>query len=541
MHDVALLLAAAAVAHVLARWLDGPPIPFLLLAGLGLALLAPPGGDVLRDVLVVGVALLLFTAGMELDPGRIRAQRSAALRVGLVQFAALALAGWGAASGLGFPPVEAGYLALALAASSTLVCVRLLQRRQQLFDPYGRLVLGVLLLQDVLVLIFVPFVAAMDPTRGGAVAGLAGLLLLGGASLVVRRWIAPLLTKLSDEREPLLLAALGLLFLFLGGARVLGLPMVVGAFLAGVSLARFPVEELVRVEVAPIGDFFAAVFFVALGAIVGLPSTDELLAALVLALVVLLATPPLVALVAERQGLSARSALEAGLLLSQTSELSLVVALSGLAAGHVGESTFRVVAIVTAGTMLVTPLIATDAVAWRLTRLHPSRWARRASDLAGGEAADAAGMEGHVLLLGVGSTGGRLLDLLLTEGGAAVVVDEDPAVLARCEAADVPTVRGDASEPDVLDRAGVDRAAAVVSTVRRADANEALLERVAGRAPVLVRVFEEEEAGWVHRRGGVPVLSSEVTARSLMEWYDEAAPELERCLAERRLGAGGAG
>lgn len=536
MHDVALLLGAAAAGHVLARLCRAPATPFLLMAGLGLGLYAPPGAGVLRDVVVVGVALLLFTAGMELDPGRIGAQRTAALRVGIVQFAALGVLGWGAASALGFTPVEAGYVALALAASSTLVCVRLLRRRQQLFDPYGRLVLGVLFLQDVLVLIGVPFVAAIGAPWTGALGSLAGLLLLGAASLAVRRWIAPLMPRVSDDRELLLLGALALLFLFLGGAWALGLPIVVGAFLAGVSLARFPVEELVRVEVAPIGDFFAAVFFVALGALIGLPSPNELLAALSLALVVLLATPPLVALVAEREGLSARSAVEAGLLLAQTSELSLVIALSGLAAGHVGESTFRVVALVTAATMLVTPLIATDAVAWRFTRLHPARWARRAVAARLGELSGGGAPKDHVVLLGVGSTGGRLLDLLVTGGRSAVVVDEDPAVLAQCACAGVPTVRGDASEPEVLDRAGVDRAVAVVSTVRRPDANAVLLDRVAGRVPVLVRVFEEDEAAWVRLRGGVPILSSEVTARSLMEWYAEAVPGLERRLVERVVG-----
>lgn len=515
MHGVALLLAAAAAGYAASRLLRVPVIPLLLLAGLALSLIHPPEAEVLEDALLLGVSFLLFVVGLELDPRRTRAQRTAAIRVGLVQFAVLAALGFMAARGLGFDPVEAGYLALAMTASSTLVGVRLLQRRRQMFEPFGRLVLGVLLLQDVLVLAMIPLVTELSGSWQAALVGMGGITLLGAMSLLCRRWVGPLLLRVAADQEAVLLGTLTLLFLFLAVAGLLEVPLVVGAFLAGVALSRFPVNGIVRSEVAPIGDFFAAIFFTALGALVGIPSGAQLVQAAVLALMVVVVTTPLVTVIAERSGFSARPAIEAGLLLSQTSEISLVIGLSGMIQGSIGPDVFTVIALVTLATMLLTPFLAADAVALRLMHLHPSRRGPR-------EPAP----EGHVLLLGTGATGMPLLEDLILTGCNVVVVDDDPAVIARLAEADVRTIRGDASDADVLHRAGVTRARVVSSTIRRPRDNATLLE-LAADVPTLVRVFDDDDADWVRARGGIPVLYSEAAAEGLMEWFMEERERLE--------------
>ncbi|HSR43187.1 MAG TPA: cation:proton antiporter, partial [Longimicrobiales bacterium] len=133
MHGVAALLAAAAAAYVAARILRTSPAPLLLVAGVILSVVAEPPGEVLEAALVLGAAFVLFVVGLELDPRRLRAQRRAASRVALAQFVGLAMLGFVAAAALGLDLVEAGWVALALPASSTLVGVCLLQRRRQMF------------------------------------------------------------------------------------------------------------------------------------------------------------------------------------------------------------------------------------------------------------------------------------------------------------------------------------------------------------------------------------------------------------------------
>lgn len=524
MHDVASLLAAAAVASIAARLLGMPLIPLLLLSGIGFSQLVGPPEEFLESAIVLGVSFLLFVVGLELDPRRIRAQRSAAIRVGAAQFIALAVIGFFAARGLGLGAVEARYVALALPASSTLVGVRLLQRRRQMFEPFGRLTLGVLLFQDVLILLAIPLVTELGSGWSQIGAKTAGVVLLGMLSLAIRRWVAPLFLAVMDESEVILLGALAILFVFLGAAGLLDLSIVVGAFLAGVALSRFPVNGIVQAELAPIGDFFVAIFFTALGALVRMPSPVELWQALWLTLIVLTVTPPIVMLIAERWSFTSKPAAEAGLLLSQTSEISLVVILSGMIQGEISESLFVVVGIVTLTTMLLTPLIATDEMAARLARLRPRR--RGVSDVV---------PSGHVLLLGAGATGMPLLEDLILTGCEVAVVDDDPAVIARIREAGVRAIRGEASDPLVLRQAGADRARVVSSTIRRPRDNATLLA-MSPDVPVLVRVFEDEDARWVRERGGTPVLYSEATADGLIEWFLEHRDELHHDAAGRSSG-----
>jgi CPA2 family monovalent cation:H+ antiporter-2 len=508
MHGVATLLAAAAGSYMVARLLRLPPNPVLLLGGLLLSLAGMAPVEILDDALVLGVSVLLFVVGLELDPRRLRAQRAAAVQVGVAQFLILGLLGFVTARALGLGLTEAGYVALALPASSTLVGVRLLQRRRQMFEPFGRLVLGVLLLQDLLVLLAIPVVTRMAAGWAAVLVEMGGVAALGALGLLVRRFVAPLLVEVSDEPEHALLGALSILFVFLGASWALDLPIVVGAFLAGAALARFPVNGIVRAQVTPIGDFFAAIFFTALGALVRIPDPAELWQAGVLALLVLLLTPPLVTLIAERAGFTSKPAIEAGLLLSQTSELSLVVGLTGMIEGVISESVFVVIAVVTLVTMLLTPLVATDEVAWRLMALRRGHRRGRVTP-----------RSGHVLLLGAGSTGMPLLEDLVLSGADVVVVDDDPAIVRRLEEAEIPSIRGEASDPLVLREAGADHARVVVSTIRRPRDNAALLD-LATDVPVLVRTFDEEDADWIRERGGRPILYSEATAEGLLAWYE---------------------
>ena len=299
--------------------------------------------------------------------------------------------------------------------------------------------------------------------------------------------------------------------------------MVAGAFLAGVALARFPLSGMARTQLASIGDFFSAIFFTALGALIGMPTGTELIRALVLVLIVIVVTPPLVTLIAERAGFSARAAIESGLLLSQMSELSLVLGLYGLTEGEISGSTFTVIALATVLSMVLTPLITRDRVVWRLMRWHPAP-----RDL------DAhVPIAGHVLVLGSGTTGMPLLETLLAAGNEVVVVDDDPAVIARLRDADVPCLRGDAADLGVLAAARARHARIITSTIRRPEDNRRLLDYVRG-VPVLVRVFDQDDAEWISAAGGTPILYSEAAADGLLRWMQKTGSAVERRATPRR-------
>ena len=511
MIGLAILLTAAAAAYVLARWMDATPLPFLLIGGVALARLEVFPVELLQDVVALGLAFVLFVAGTELSPRRMRQQRAAAFSVGIMQFAVIGIAAFALALLLGMDQLTALYVGLALAASSTLVIVRLLQRRRQLFEPFGRMVVGVLLLQDLLLILTIPLLTYLPSGALAVVRGLLGTIALVGLAWVTHRYVAPLLLRLRLEAEVLLLSVLGVLALFIGLANFLELPLVAGAFLAGIGMSAFPLRGILRPQLSSLGEFFSAIFFIALGGLLQTPSAAELVQVLAFTLLVVGVTPPLVAVLAQRAGLPARAATEAGLMLAQTSELSLVLALQGMLLGHLTQDVFTVLALVTVITMVITPAVSSQAVMERAMRLQP---------VPPSPATEAP--HGHVLLLGCGSGGMPLLETLFAGGEDVVVIEDDPRVVDRLRRGDVHTIRGDAAQKRTLLEAGASQARIISSTIRRPRDNQALLEMVHSDVPVLVRVFDDDDADWVRAMGGTPIVYSAAAAEDFLVWFDRS-------------------
>jgi CPA2 family monovalent cation:H+ antiporter-2 len=435
--------------------------------------------------------------------------------VGFAQFFLLGAAGYFTSVAFGLSPIQALYFALAMSASSTLVVTRLMKQREQLYEPVGRMVTGVLLLQDLLIILAIPAVTRLP---GGAVAVASGV----GATLVlvalagsIFRWFGPaILSRFRNDEEILLLLVLSILFMFLGLASFFGLPLASGAFLAGVSLSGFPVNGLIRGQLVSLADFFHTLFFVALGAFLTVPSPAQLAQGLAFVCLVVLVTPPLVTLVAEHAGFSTRPSITAGLLLSQTSEFSLVIGLQGVMLGQLTQGLFSVIALSTLATMVLTPFIARDRVVWRLLHLHPFRAPPRPLVEA---------LSGHVLLAGCGRSGLGLLEYLVIAPRPVVVIEDDPALVRLVREGAIPAIRGDASDVTVLEAAGASRAHVVISTIRRKEDNGPLLSMAKG-VPVYVRAFNVSDAEWISGRGGRPVLFSEAAAEDFIEWYRAEGP-----------------
>jgi Kef-type K+ transport system membrane component KefB len=514
----AILLVSAALAHALARLLRVPVIPVLLASGMLLSLGhwlestselgGVAGGFPAQRILEFGLAFLVFTSGVELNPRRFTRQLSAVLWTAFLHFTLSAAIGLGVAMMLGHPWLTGLYIAFGLSASSTLVVLRQLGKRRAMFEPFGRIVTGVLLLQDVAFVFLIVIMSRLPGGVAGVAAGLGATLVLGGVAWVCQRRVLPwLLRHFNPDEEALLLWLFAVLSIFLGAGALVGLPLVAAAFFAGFIFSAFPLNGLVRGQLSSLSQVFLAIFFVALGWRVGVPDATVFFQALELSLVVIVVTPPLVAAVAEWRGMTARGSIEAGLLLAQTSEYSLVLAISGLALNHISFEVFSVITLTTVMTMALTPFLGTERVANALLPLHPLRRRREVNP-----------PRDHVLVLGFGSAGMWLVKPLRAAGHQIIVVDDDAVVHAALTKMGIHCIRGDGSDPATLDRAGAGHARVILATMRRVSDALKVLNHVK-HIPVIVRVAERDEEHRVAALGGIPVLSAQNAVDAFMQWF----------------------
>ncbi len=522
MNLFAILLLTAAAAYGLARWLRLPSLPVLIGAGMALNLAGwlPQGfqlgegpddehtGAAMR-ILEFGLVFLVFASGVELNPRRFARHGRVVAWVGSLQFAVSALIGFGTSRWMGFGNIEAAYIGFGLAASSTLVVLRQLRVRQAMFEPFGRVVTGVLLLQDGVLIAVIVVLSRLDGGLPGIGLGLGEVALLGGAAWLSQKYLIPwLVTRMKPDEESLLLWLVAVLFVFVGIAFSMGLPPIVGAFAGGFAFSAFPLNGLVRGQLSSLADFFQALFFVALGALVGIPDAADWWTALQFTAIVVLITPPLVAALAEWRGMSTRASIETGLLLAQTSEFSLLLGVSGLALGHLSADGFGILAMTTVMTMTLTPFIGQERMAHALLPLHPFRRRKEAERP----------LSGHVLVLGFGSAGMWTVKPLRAQGEEVLVVDDDAVVCRELTRLGVPVMRGDGSEKEVLERAGAANAKLVIASMRRVGDALKVLEHVRD-VPVMARVFEEYEAEQIRAAGGIPVMNSDAAAETFIAWF----------------------
>ncbi len=518
MSGICILLVAAAIAFGLAKLLHLPPIPLLILVGAGIHGLAnfwqiEVPEDLIGEMMEIGLAMLVFTAGVDLSPRRMLGRTRAIIIVATVQFFILGLAGVLTAFALGYDLTIALYLGCALSASSTLVVVRHLQRRRQMFEPFGRLVLGVLLVQDLfIILIMVALLKAPDGALESFFA-LTRAVGLGFVAIGIHRWFVPWIThRLKLDDEELMLGALGILFAFSGLAYLLKLPFLVGAFFAGFSISAFPMNGLVRGMLGSLSSFFLALFFIGVGASLTLPQGDMLWHSLIFIIVLIVVTVGLVSVVGEAVGYSTRASIEAGILLSQTSEFSLLLALTGMASGQISAELFSMITLITVSTMTLTPLISREKVAWSLMKLHP-RYRR-------GEV-DCENLHDHAVLLGYGRAGRQTLQVFKEHGIPAIVIDDDAAVIRKLIARDVHCIQGDGSDKHMLARANCREAKVVICSMRRTRDSKIALDYLKKYpTKVFIRTFEPEETEFVKSSGGTPIETARASAHGMIAWLD---------------------
>jgi Kef-type K+ transport system membrane component KefB len=505
LSDLGMAIVAATAAALLARALRQPLILGYLLAGvavgptMGLGIIHER--ESIELISEIGLILLLFIIGLEMDLQKLLGSGKALLLAGVLQFPISAALGTAFARGLGFElgggRFDAAYAGVAMALSSTMIVVKLLYDKHELMTLPGRLTLGVLVFQDVwaiLVLALQP--SLMNPSPATLLASFAKGAFLVVFSLGASRYVLPrLFAFIAKVPELLLVTALAWCFLVSGAASRLGLSREMGALIAGVGMSTFPYNLDVIAKVVNIRDFFVTLFFVALGMQIPMPTAATLAvgvgASLFLVLTRFLSVFPI--LFATRLGF--RASLLPAINLAQMSEFSLVILALGLSLGHVGPATVAVMTLVFSITSVAsTYMIASNhelqtGIVRVLGRLGFENRGEEAP-LEDGDAKDAA-----VVLLGFYRDASSLVHQFEMEAKAEehsilkdlLIIDFNPQVLDELKRRGIRCLYGDIASMETLHHASIGRARLVVCTltdsVLKGTSNPRMLKQLRAYCP----------------------------------------------------------
>lgn len=438
------------------------------------------GVDVLADFASLGIAILLFIVGLNLNPNVIRQIGSVSLIIGIGQVIFTAAIGLAILLALGFPFLESLYLAVALTFSSTIIITKLLSDKGGLDTLYGRIAIGFLIVQDLLavlaLMLITPFaqngalteVLVKTVTQGG--------LLLAATAAIGFLAVPHAARAIARSQEFLLLFALGWCFSVSAAFSYFGFSVEIGALLAGITLASSPYRVEVASKLRPLRDFFILMFFLLLGAQMTFANVDAfLLPVAVLSAFILVGNPLIVVALMTFLGYTSRTAFLAGVTVAQISEFSMILVALGASVGHVRPDVSAMVTLIGLITFAgSTYLVLYSEKFYRV--LEPLLKAFNRRDAQETDA-DFGVKKYDTLLIGYDRIGYALLQTFKKLKGEWLVVDFNPDIIRLLQEKNVPCLYGDASDIDLLDDLNLKDAKLVVSTVPDPEVSQLILEK----------------------------------------------------------------
>lgn len=526
--NIAIVLVAALFGGLIAHRLGQPFILGYILVGIAIG---PHGLGVVKDLVLIenlatiGVVLLMFTVGLEVSFAQLRAVGRIGVWGGIIQiFFTIAL---GMAAGkliLGLSLSQAAFFGLLISMSSTMVDFKLLMERGELDSMHGRIMIAILILQDlavVLMMVGVPLFGTplykLAPVFGMAIGKTA---LFIGIAVALGLWVLPWLLGTVAGVRSRELFLLTVLILCLGAAfatYAFGLSIAFGAFIIGLLLRESVFAHQALAEITPLRDIFATLFFVSLGMLLDprFIGGSWILILEIIAIIIVIKFAICFA-ITRLFGYTYHTALLVGVGLTQIGEFSFILAQAGVTAGIIDYDFYSLIIASTVVTMLLTPplLAFTSRLQLRLGRLAIDRGQDRPLEV-GDRTEKGTTPILDVVLCGYGRVGrniARYLDKLKVPYS---VVEIDPEAIRELRARGIPCIYGDASNRHVLALIGLEKVKAlivtypdpvpVMSTVKNALSINPKLK-------IITRVHRRRDADALHRLGVTELISPEYEA-----------------------------
>ena len=486
--EFSVLLAVSAVVGIIAVQLKQPLIVAFIAVGiivgpavLGVVTLT----DQINLLAHLGIAILLFVVGLKLDLHIIKTMGVVALFTGLGQVIFTSVFGFLIAMALGMTPIVSVYVAVALTFSSTIIIVKLLSDKRELDALHGRIAIGFLIVQDIVVVLAMIGLTATGQAQESSSVGmdafmvlLKGIMMLIVVALLMRYVIPPLLNRLAHSPELLILFAIAWAMVGASAGYSLGFSQEVGAFLAGISLASTHYRELIGARLVSLRDFLLLFFFISLGASLEMETLGAQVGpALLLSIFVLVGNPVIVMVIMGYMGYLKRTGFLAGLTVAQISEFSLILAALGLSLGHIDKETVGLITLVGLITISVsTYMILYSHPLYRILAPYLSIFERKIPYREAALDQESVAQKTDVIIFGLGRFGMAIAKHLQDQGLHVIAVDFNPDLLRKTSEHSVPTRYGDAEDPEFIATLPLNEAKWVIGTIRDRHVNLSLFK-----------------------------------------------------------------
>ncbi len=558
LFHLGIILIAATIFNFIARLFKQPPLLAYLAAGLfvgpfglgGLGLSfggIPVGVITTQEILILselGVAFLLFSVGVESDLSKFKELGKIAILGTILQVILTALIVLGANSILNVLSFEqAVYVGLIVAFSSTAIVVKILSDTREVNTLHGRLMIGFLLMQDILVIIALPFLTNLQRLFSPLlVTGLVlEIIMLLALAYLLNRHIYPKLFEFASRSDELFfLSAMSSVFIFLFAAYLLGFPMAMGAFVAGVSISTLTYNIEVAHRLRGVRDFLATIFFVTLGiqitpSFLGFP----LGLALLLALLVFALKPLVFYAITLLSGYGNRVSLTVAMALAQVSEFGFIIASIGKPILDQTQGLYSFLLLLIAVSMALTPyfMAYTDSIynfivshfSGAVERVRKQSFLYRRINALGHVPEK---LSGHIAIFGGGTVGANIAEAL-SGHAKVVVVDSDPVVVSGFTKKGINAFYGSVDNTEAWQKAGVDKARLIVIAVPSTKPALALIRKIKKgdqKQKVFARAHYFHDALAIYEAGAdaviMPhVIGSNIFVKKILEYLEKGKLE----------------
>lgn len=518
--DLTVIICLAAVLSLIFRFLKQPEILAYILTGIIIGsfhLFQSSSQDMLQTMSQVGVTLLLFMVGLEIRVSDFFSIGKSLILAALGQVVLTFLAGFAISTVLGLNLMSSFYVATALTFSSTIVVIKILSDKRELHSLYAKFSVGILLAQDIVAIGLLMFLSGFSANATGLdflmnvlLTLVKGVVLVGIVVLLSKQVFPKIIESISKSPETLFLASLAWVFGLAAviSSRYVGFTIEIGGFLAGLALANSMANYQIIAKAKTLRDFFIVIFFVLLGIQMSFGNIYAvIIPAIILSIFVILVKPFLVMIVMAAMGYRKRTAFLTGLSLSQISEFSLILVFAGYKLGAFDQSVVSLVTLVGLISFFVSSYALINSKAlYRLfaTKLNfLERNNVKKEEITQSEDS-MENLQDHVVVVGGDQMGESILEALEDMDIPVVVVDFDPKIVEKLKDKKVHRLFGDIADLDIQERAKLDEAKMVISTIPDIEDNLLLLKELKHenrKAKIVVMAMDTRDAKILYKEG----------------------------------------